>query len=70
MRSIKDEVHAGKLTADALQDIGSGGGHAGMAGGVIYQEQAEKLLGKIEETVKNRFLDVIRNGCEMVRSNL
>lgn len=70
VRSIKDEVHAGKLTADALQDIGSGGGHAGMAGGVIYQEQAEKLLGKIEETVKNRFLDVIRNGCEMVRSNL
>lgn len=69
VRSIKDEVHAGRLTADALQDIGSGGGHAGMAGGVIYQEHGEKLFNKIEETIKNRFLEVIKNGCEMVRPN-
>lgn len=67
VRSINDDVHAGRLTADALQDIGSGGGHAAMAGGVIYQEYGEKLFNKIEETVKNRFLEAIKNGCEMVR---
>lgn len=69
VRSIRDEIHAGKLTADALQGIGSGGGHAAMAGGVIYPEYAETLFDKIEEKVKNRFMEIIGQGCEMVRPN-
>lgn len=71
VRSLVDEVHAGKLTADALEDIGSGGGHAAMAGGVIYPAFAQTLFDKdkIEEMIKERFLEVIKNGCEMVRPN-
>ena len=67
VRSLRDEIHAGKLTADALEGIGNGGGHAAMAGGVIYPNACETILNNIEEIVQGRFLNVIKNGCEMVR---
>lgn len=59
VRSIKEEIHAGKLTADALEGIGNGGGHAAMAGGIIYPESAVMILNNIEEIVKERFLKAI-----------
>lgn len=59
VRSIKEEIHSGKLTADALEGIGSGGGHAAMAGGIIYPEAAKNMHNNIEDTVKGRFLKAI-----------
>ena len=38
-----------------------------MAGGVIYPNACETILNNIEEIVQGRFLNVIKNGCEMVR---
>lgn len=68
VRSVSEHIHSGKLIADALEGIGNGGGHAAMAGGVIYKEKAEDIRENIEEVVKDRFLAVIRSGnCENVR---
>lgn len=60
VRSVGAALDAGKVIAKALEGIGSGGGHASMAGGFIpfdgdSQEKAA-LLGE----VKNRFIAVIR----------
>lgn len=60
VRSMVEDIHAGKLAADALKDIGNGGGHAAMAGGIIYPEAVEKNnINNIEEIVKERFLKAI-----------
>lgn len=60
VRSVGAALDAGKVIGKALEGIGSGGGHASMAGGFIpfvgdAQEKAA-LLGE----VKNRFIAVIR----------
>ena len=62
VRSLLENVHAGKLISDALTGIGSGGGHAGMAGGVIYQNEKKTWHNNIEEIVKHRFLNIIKQG--------
>lgn len=59
VRSENPEVHAGNLIHEALEGIGSGGGHAGMAGGLIRKEQ-EELLGRYpEDAIRERFLKVL-----------
>lgn len=55
VRSEDPGVHAGHLIHNALQGIGSGGGHAAMAGGLIRGEQ-EYLLGRYSK-------DFIRGLC-------
>ena len=62
VRSLLKDVHAGKLISDALAGIGSGGGHAAMAGGVIYRNEKKTWHNNIEEIVKQRFLTIIRQG--------
>lgn len=62
VRSLLKNVHAGKLISDALEGIGSGGGHAAMAGGVIYPNEKKTWHYNIEEIVKQRFMNIIKQG--------
>ena len=56
VRSEVNTVDAGKLIANAISDIGSGGGHSFMAGGFIPAENA-KQLGEFPDTeIRERFL--------------
>lgn len=59
VRSEEAGIDAGKITGEALAGIGSGGGHASMAGGFIpFQgnEEEEKML---MEEVKNRYCGIL-----------
>lgn len=58
VRSEEEGLHAGNITAAALQGLGSGGGHAEMAGGYI---PPASRAGAAEEDyiLKDRFLDAI-----------
>ncbi len=59
VRSEDPEIHAGDLIHDALSGIGSGGGHAGMAGGLIRKEN-EGLLGRYpKDAIRDLFLKVL-----------
>lgn len=66
VRSELDELNAGKIVAEALKDIGSGGGHRSMAGG--YADESKLLSKSIDfnKSIQNLFLDVIR---EIRKSN-
>ncbi len=59
VRSEVPEVHAGSLIRQALQDIGSGGGHAAMAGGMILPEQLPRLGAYPESHIRDLFLRVL-----------
>lgn len=59
VRSEDPKVHAGNLIHEALAGIGSGGGHAAMAGGLIPKDQ-ELLLGNYpKEFIRDLFLKVL-----------
>lgn len=59
VRSENPKIHAGNLIHAALDGIGNGGGHAGMAGGLIRKEQ-EPLLGRYpNDTIRNLFLQAL-----------
>ncbi|MBP5164133.1 MAG: DHH family phosphoesterase, partial [Lachnospiraceae bacterium] len=57
-RSEVVKVNAGRLIAEALKDIGSGGGHSFMAGGFIPAENVEKLGSFKDDAIRERFLSV------------
>ena len=61
VRSEDPKVHAGNLVHSALEGIGSGGGHATMAGGMIRREQKAALGRYPEDAVRNLFLNVLDN---------
>ncbi len=54
IRSEDSNVHVGNLIRIALKDIGNGGGHPTMAGGIIYKKYLDKI-DNLEETVINLF---------------
>lgn len=56
VRSEIKEVDAGKLVAGALDGIGNGGGHKGMAGGFIPIDSISNLGEDIDESIRTRFL--------------
>lgn len=61
--SVRNETavyHAGTITQKALQDIGGGGGHFSMAGGIITKEGIQKLGPDPEFEIRRRFLEVIK----------
>lgn len=59
VRSEDPKIHAGNLIHEALSGIGSGGGHAGMAGGLIKKEN-EGLLGRYpKDMIRDLFLKVL-----------
>lgn len=61
VRSEDPEIHAGNLIHEALEGIGSGGGHASMAGGFIPKEQ-ETILGRYpKDSIRDLFLKVLEN---------
>ena len=60
VRSETPEVDAGKLVAAALSGIGSGGGHAFMAGGLIPADKVEMLGDYPNDKIRDRFLQVLK----------
>ncbi|MBE6913406.1 MAG: DHH family phosphoesterase [Ruminococcaceae bacterium] len=59
VRSETERVHAGQLIHGALSGVGDGGGHAGMAGGLIPSD-AIPLLGNFpEDRIRTLFLEAL-----------
>lgn len=61
--SVRNETavyHAGTITQKALMDIGGGGGHFSMAGGVITKEGIRMLGADPDFEIRKRFMDVIK----------
>ena len=59
VRSENPEVHAGNLIHRALEGFGSGGGHAGMAGGLIRKEKEEALGRYPDDAIRDLFMKVL-----------
>lgn len=59
VRSENPDVHAGDLIHTALEGIGNGGGHAGMAGGLIRKEKEEMLGRYPDDAIRDLFLKVL-----------
>lgn len=64
VRSEDPDIHAGTLLYAALKDIGSGGGHASMGGGLIPKEHVEELGRYPEDFIRNLFLDTLSGNRE------
>lgn len=60
VRSEDDTLDAGEIIHEALLGIGSGGGHACMAGGIISIEEVKKLGQGADTTICELFLDTIK----------
>lgn len=60
VRSERSDVDAGKLIFNALNGIGTGGGHAVMAGGFISQEQVHKMGGHFDIEIKELFMNALK----------
>lgn len=60
VRSEESDIHAGDLVMKALEGIGSGGGHATMAGGFIPTEN--RISNKEDEQyqIKERFVAILK----------
>ncbi len=59
VRSELDELDSGYITAKALKDCGSGGGHRTMAGGYADEVKLLEMSVDIRKTIQNLFLNVI-----------
>ena len=57
VRSESSKAHAGELIREAIKEFGNGGGHAGMAGGLIPQKNLELLGEYPDERITQLFLD-------------
>ena len=53
------DIHAGNLLHEALKDVGSGGGHASMGGGLIGKERLPELGNFPKDYIRNLFLNVL-----------
>lgn len=59
VRSGIDYLDAGTITTNALEGIGTGGGHAAMAGGYVPFEIFDDVDFDIEEELQNRFINAV-----------
>ncbi len=59
VRSEIDRVDAGKVAATALEGIGNGGGHKGMAGGFIRKDNFSQLGDDMDASIQKRFMQAI-----------
>lgn len=59
VRSEDPNIHAGKLLHEALKDVGSGGGHASMGGGLIGADRLPELGNFPEASIRNLFLEAL-----------
>ncbi|MFP3154637.1 DHHA1 domain-containing protein [Lachnospiraceae bacterium ZAX-1] len=57
LRSDRRHINVGNLISQALYDIGGGGGHHAMAGGMIPKENVPLLGNDIPTTIQELFLD-------------
>lgn len=62
VRSETPEVHAGELIRAALKGLGSGGGHAAMAGGMIQPDQLARLGRYPKDHIRDLFLKTLSAG--------
>lgn len=58
-RSEDPDIHAGNLLHEALKDVGSGGGHASMGGGLINNDRLPELGNFPKDSIRNLFLTVL-----------
>lgn len=65
IRSETEEVDAGALAHDALEEIGNGGGHLQMAGGFVPIEEIKKLGKYPQNVIRDRFLTYIDDKYEI-----
>lgn len=56
VRSEWKYLNAGEITAEALNGLGTGGGHAAMAGGFMPIEMVEKLGYLYDDEIEQRFV--------------
>lgn len=59
VRSEDPDIHAGNLLHEVLKDIGSGGGHATMGGGLIGKDRLSELGNYPEGYIRNLFLNIL-----------
>jgi len=59
IRSERKSVNAGAVAKKALEGIGSGGGHAAMAGGFVTKEEFAKLGNYADDIVRDRFIEAL-----------
>lgn len=59
VRSEVKEINAGKITFEALKNIGSGGGHHGMAGGSVDMDNMYKLGEDMNGRIQSLFLEAM-----------
>jgi nanoRNase/pAp phosphatase (c-di-AMP/oligoRNAs hydrolase) len=59
VRSEGVALDAGKITAEALEGIGNGGGHPEMAGGFVPFEGSERQEVILTDQIKERFSNVV-----------
>lgn len=60
IRSELKYLNAGEITAKALNGIGTGGGHAAMAGGFVPIEMVEKFGYLYDDEIQQRFVTVCK----------
>lgn len=69
--SVRNETanyHAGTITLEALRDLGGGGGHFSMAGGMITADKVE-LLGEDKDfAIRELFLEALRKNRKSTES--
>lgn len=63
VRSEKKVLDAGKIVNKALEGVGSGGGHAAMAGGFVPFTGSDREAQLLVESIKERFCAVIGEDC-------
>lgn len=59
VRSEYEEFDAGKIVFEALKDVGTGGGHASMAGGYAEESKILELSIDFNKVIQDLFLGVI-----------
>ena len=59
VRSERPTLDAGKIISKALKGIGSGGGHATMAGGFVPFDGNDREEDLMIQNIRERFIDVI-----------
>ena len=60
VRSERNDIDAGKLIFNALEGIGSGGGHAAMVGGFVSNEAIAEIGTDYDDKIKQLFLDALK----------
>lgn len=59
VRSENPAVSAGNLIHEALKNVGNGGGHASMGGGLISRDRLPELGHYPKDTIRHLFLEVL-----------